>query len=138
MDELQRQAESFEEAAEGRRLSPDDFLRLDQAITNAENELTPLTTSKPDTPEGAGGAFKLRALVERHEFQLEKLFSHPQAKKDLQALLPGLDEVGLREFVREFVQELRQRQVRCEKSTLAAEIRVCLFEIRISTFTNEP
>lgn len=115
MDELQREAQSFEEAAKDRRLSPDDFLRLNQAIARAEDELAPLTVLKPDAPVGAGGAVKLRALVERHGSDLEKLFSHPQAKQDLQALLPELDQAELRDFVREFVQELSRQHVRCEQ-----------------------
>lgn len=54
---------------------------------------------------------KLRALVEVHGAREQLYFSDPQTKAELQALLPGLDEVGLREFVREFVRELNSRQV---------------------------
>lgn len=116
MEELQRQAQSFEQAVKDRRVSPDDFHHLNQAIARAENELPPLTTSEADAPAGAGAAVKLRALVERHGSDTDTLFSHPQANRDLRALLPELDEAELRDFVREFVRELDRRHVRCERS----------------------
>lgn len=113
MNELQQRAESFEEAAKDRKLSPDHFLRLDQAIARAQKELPRLASPKQDTPDGVGNAVKLHALVERHNFDVETLLAHPKSKGELEALFPGLDEEGLRQFVREFLQELnRQREVR--------------------------
>ncbi|CAN0025712.1 unnamed protein product [Ectocarpus sp. 12 AP-2014] len=127
MGELQRQAQAFEEAVADRTVSPDDFFRLNQAIARAEKEHPPLTTSEADAPAGADGAGKLRALVELHRSDPDTLFSHPQAKKDLQALLPELNEAELRDFVREFVRELDQRHAaqsigRKVLATLAAPI----------------
>lgn len=131
MDELQRQAQSFEESAKDRTLSPDDFVRLNQAIARAENELPPLTASSPpDAHVGAGGAVKLGALVERHGPDPDKLFSHPQAREELRYLLPELDEAELRDFVREFVRELgRREQVRYERTaTVAMLVAMCRAE----------
>eukprot|EP00752_Nemacystus_decipiens_P013061 g11551.t1 len=118
MANLRREADAFEAAAKAKTLSSEDFRRLGDATARAEQELPPLAASEPDSPQGADIVAKLRALVEVHGAREHFYFTDPQTKADLHALLPGLDEVGLREFVRQFVEQLdpqagRPRRLAC-------------------------
>lgn len=125
MADLRGEAEAFEAAAKAKTLSSEDFRRLDHATSRAEKELPPLVASEPDGPQGADIVAKLRALVEVHGAREQFYFSDPQTKADFQALLPGLDEVGLREFVREFVRELNSQQVGCPRNFVCSHLKVC-------------
>ncbi|CAB1097358.1 unnamed protein product [Ectocarpus sp. CCAP 1310/34] len=108
MEDVRNKTELFEKAAQDRSLSSEHFFHLNKAIARAERELTVVTASEPDIRQGVDIVEKLRALVQgqQHIVTEDTIFSDKQAMGDLQMLLPGLGEVELREFLREFLHGL--------------------------------
>ncbi|CAB1097357.1 unnamed protein product [Ectocarpus sp. CCAP 1310/34] len=113
MNEVRKAGEMFEQAAQDKSLSSEHFLGLTQAIARAEKGLPIVAASEPDMRQGVDIVEKLGALVKRQGTMSEdSLYSDPQTMVELQALLPGLADMELREFLREFLHGLNRHRAR--------------------------
>eukprot|EP00752_Nemacystus_decipiens_P017613 g15785.t1 len=124
---LRGDVDAFETFAADKSFSSEDFLWLSHFTTLAAAKLPPSSTADLDEPQRADIVVKLRALVEVHGEREQFYFSDPQTKADFLALLPGLDEVRVREFVREIVRETNIQQVVARNASTEREILIALF-----------